>query len=40
MKMEHVIRAPRAGSVRIVRARPGDQVEAGGVLVEIAGTPE
>lgn len=36
MKMEHVIRAPRAGLVRAVRARVGDQVEGGAVLVEIA----
>ncbi len=37
MKMEHVVRAPRAGSVRAVRARPGDQVDAGALLVELAG---
>jgi 3-methylcrotonyl-CoA carboxylase alpha subunit len=37
MKMEHVVRAPRAGRVRAVRAHAGDQVEGGAVLVEIAG---
>lgn len=37
MKMEHVIRAPRGGRIRVVRARPGAQVDAGAVLVEIAG---
>jgi 3-methylcrotonyl-CoA carboxylase alpha subunit len=36
MKMEHVVRAPRAGTVRAVRVRPGDQVEAGAVVVELA----
>ncbi len=37
MKMEHVIRAPRAASVRIVRVNPGDQVDGGAVVAEIDG---
>ncbi len=38
MKVEHVIRAPRAGSVRAVHARAGDQVDAGVVVVEMSGS--
>ncbi len=40
MKMEHVIRAPWAATVRAVRARPGAQVDADAVLVEIAARPD
>ncbi len=36
MKMEHAIRAPRAGTVVRLPHRPGDLVEAGAVLVELA----
>ncbi len=35
MKMEHVIRAPRAGVVRALRVRQGAQVEGGAVVAEI-----
>lgn len=35
MKMEHMIRAPRAGVVRALRVRPGEQVEGGAVVAEI-----
>jgi propionyl-CoA carboxylase alpha chain len=35
MKMEHVIRAPAAGTVREVRVTIGDQVDTGDVLVVI-----
>ena len=35
MKMEHVIRSSRSGSVRAVRVRPGEQVDGGAVVVEI-----
>jgi len=35
MKMEHVVRAPAAGTVREVRVAVGDQVETGDVLVMI-----
>ena len=35
MKMEHVIRAHRAGSVRAVHARAGDQVDGGVAVVEM-----
>lgn len=37
MKMEHVIRAPRAARVRAVRVGPGDQVDGGAVVAEIDG---
>ena len=40
MKMEHVIRAPRAGIVNAVRAHAGDQVGGGAVLVELAATSD
>lgn len=40
MKMEHVIRAPRAGRVRALRARAGVQVEAGAELAEITANPD
>ena len=36
MKMEHVIRAPRAGHVKSVSASPGQLVAAGAALVELA----
>jgi len=43
MKMEHVLRAGRAGSVRVLHVRPGDRVDGGAVVAEIgpvgAGTP-
>ena len=35
MKMEHVIRAPRAGRVRSVSASPGQMVQAGATLAEL-----
>jgi 3-methylcrotonyl-CoA carboxylase alpha subunit len=35
MKMEHMIRAPRAGRVKSVAASPGIMVQAGAVLVEL-----
>ena len=35
MKMEHQIRAPRAGRVKSVAASPGTMVQAGAVLVEL-----
>jgi len=35
MKMEHLIRAPRAGRVKKVAASPGQMVQAGAVLVEL-----
>jgi biotin carboxyl carrier protein len=35
MKMEHALRAPFAGTVREVRAAPGDQVDAAQVLVVV-----
>jgi biotin carboxyl carrier protein len=35
MKMEHVVRAPVAGTVREVRVDIGDQVDTGDVLVVI-----
>ena len=35
MKMEHVIRAPRAGRVKSVSASPGQMVQAGTTLVEL-----
>jgi 3-methylcrotonyl-CoA carboxylase alpha subunit len=36
MKMEHLVRAPRAGRVERVAASPGQMVQAGAVLVELA----
>jgi acetyl/propionyl-CoA carboxylase alpha subunit len=39
MKMEHVIRAPRAGVVRAVRVRASQRVDAGAVVVEIDPIP-
>jgi len=39
MKMEHVIRAPRAGVVRTLHVRPGEQVEGGTVVAEIGPDP-
>jgi biotin carboxyl carrier protein len=38
MKMEHLIRAPHAGTVQTVRASPGQMVQAGEALVELNGT--
>jgi 3-methylcrotonyl-CoA carboxylase alpha subunit len=35
MKMEHVIRAPRAGRVKSVSASPGQMVQAGATLVDL-----
>ena len=35
MKMEHVIRAPRAGRVKSVSASPGQMVQSGTTLVEL-----
>jgi biotin carboxyl carrier protein len=35
MKMEHVIRAPRAGRVKAVSASPGQMVQSGAVLVAL-----
>jgi 3-methylcrotonyl-CoA carboxylase alpha subunit len=35
MKMEHLIRAPRAGIVRRVVAEPGAMVQSGAELVEL-----
>ena len=35
MKMEHVLRAPRDGRVRAVRARLGEMVSGGAALVEM-----
>ena len=35
MKMEHMIRAPRAGVIKSVAASPGIMVQAGAVLVEL-----
>ena len=35
MKMEHQLRAPRAGTVGALHARPGDQVAARQCLVEL-----
>jgi 3-methylcrotonyl-CoA carboxylase alpha subunit len=37
MKMEHTIRAPRAGLVKAFRFEPGDQVSEGVELVELEG---
>ncbi len=39
MKMEHVIRAARAGTVRAIRVRAGEQVDGGAVVAEV-GPPE
>jgi propionyl-CoA carboxylase alpha chain len=35
MKMEHAIRAPRAGTVTQLQVAPGDQVEAGAILAVV-----
>jgi biotin carboxyl carrier protein len=35
MKMEHTIRAPHGGTVLEVDCAPGDQVDAGAVLVVV-----
>ncbi len=37
MKMEHVVRAPRSGTISAVLVEPGEQVAAGSPLVRIAG---
>jgi 3-methylcrotonyl-CoA carboxylase alpha subunit len=39
MKMEHQIRAPRAGRVKRVAASPGLMVQSGAVLVELDDAP-
>jgi biotin carboxyl carrier protein len=39
MKMEHVIRAPHATRIRIVRVSAGDQIEGGTIVAEIDGDP-
>jgi 3-methylcrotonyl-CoA carboxylase alpha subunit len=39
MKMEHTLRAPRAGTVRSFRFAPGDQVSEGTELVEFEAEP-
>jgi acetyl/propionyl-CoA carboxylase alpha subunit len=39
MKMEHVVRARRAGRVRTVRVREEDQVEAGTVVADLDAEP-
>ena len=36
MKMEHIIRSPRSGTIRAVHVRSGEKVEGGAVIVEIA----
>jgi 3-methylcrotonyl-CoA carboxylase alpha subunit len=40
MKMEHTIRAPRAGRVKAFRFQPGDQVTEGTELLELEGDGE
>ncbi len=35
MKMEHVVRAPRAGVIKALRVQPGAQVEGGAIVAEI-----
>jgi len=39
MKMEHVVRAHRAGRVRALRVREADQVEAGTVVLDLDADP-
>ena len=39
MKMEHMIRAPRAGRVKSVSASPGQMVQAGATLVALEEVP-
>jgi 3-methylcrotonyl-CoA carboxylase alpha subunit len=39
MKMEHVIRASRAGRITAVLVREGDQVDGGAVVVKIGESP-
>ena len=39
MKMEHQVRAPRAGRVKSVSASPGQMVQSGAVLVELEEEP-
>ena len=39
MKMEHMIRAPRAGRVKSVSASPGQMVQAGATLVALEAAP-
>ena len=36
MKMEHVIRAPRAGRIRAVHVRPGEQVKGGTIVADLS----
>lgn len=40
MKMEHIIRAPRAARVRALRVSPGDRVDGGVVVAEIDGNSD
>lgn len=40
MKMEHVVRAPHAGTVRAIAARQGEMVQNGVALVELEPAPE
>jgi biotin carboxyl carrier protein len=40
MKMEHLIRAPRAGRVKAVRAEVGDMVAPGVALIELEPEPD
>ncbi len=40
MKMEHTIKAPRAGVVKAFRFEPGDQVSEGVELVELEAEPK
>ena len=35
MKMEHAIKAPRSGTVKTLRHKPGDRVREGSTLAEI-----
>ena len=40
MKMEHVIRAPRAARIRALLVHLGDQIEGGAVVARIDGDPD
>jgi biotin carboxyl carrier protein len=40
MKMEHVIRAPHATRIRVVRVSPGDQIDGGTIVAELGGDPD
>ena len=39
MKMEHVVRAPRAGIIKTLHVQPGAQVESGAIVAEIGPPP-